>query len=86
MLIFYGITNDILVTIATCTKDPEMGGGSRSPLKNYKNTARREQSSHTPGGSHQRLLHFQRKDKIVKDFIILTQVVAEKIFIGEKEK
>ena len=43
-----------------------------------KNIARSEQSSHTPGGSHQRLKHFHRKDKIVKDFIILNQVVAEK--------
>ena len=42
------------------------------------NIAISEQSSHTPGGSHQRLTHFQRKDKIVKDFIILNQVVAEK--------
>ena len=40
--------------------------------------ARSEQSSHTPGGSHQSLKHFQRKDKIVKDFIILNQVVSEK--------
>ena len=39
---------------------------------------RSERSSHTPGGSHQRLKHFQRKDKIVKDFIILNQVVTEK--------
>ena len=38
-------------------------------------------SSHTPRGSHQRLLHFQRKDKNVKDFIILNQVVAEKILM-----
>ena len=43
-----------------------------------KNIARSEQSSHTPGDSHQRLKHFQRKDKIVKDFIILNQVVSEK--------
>ena len=43
-----------------------------------KNIARSEQSSHTPGGSHQRLKHFQRKDKIFKDFIILDQVVSEK--------
>ena len=43
-----------------------------------KNIARSEQSSHTPGGSHQGLKHFQRKDKIVKDFIILNQVVSEK--------
>ena len=42
------------------------------------NIARSEQSSHTPGSSHQRLYHFQRKDKIVEDFIILNQVVAEK--------
>ena len=42
------------------------------------NIARSEQSSHTPGGSHQRLKHFQRKDKIVKAFIILNQVVSEK--------
>ena len=42
------------------------------------NIARSEQSSHTPGGSHQRLQHFQRKDKIVKVFIILNQVVSEK--------
>ena len=42
------------------------------------NIARSEQSSHTPCGSHQRLKHFQRKDKIVKDFIILNQVVSEK--------
>ena len=42
------------------------------------NIARNEQSSHTPGGSHQRLYHFQRKVKIVKDFIILNQVVSEK--------
>ena len=42
------------------------------------NIARSEQSSHTPGGSHQRLKHFQRKDKIVKYFIILNQVVSEK--------
>ena len=34
--------------------------------------ARSEQSSHTPGGSH------QRKDKNVKDFIILNQVLSEK--------
>ena len=32
------------------------------------NIARSEQSSHIPGGSHQRLKHFQRKDKIVKGF------------------
>ena len=42
------------------------------------NKARSEQSSHTPGGSHQRMLHFHRKDKLVKNFIILNQVVAEK--------
>ena len=42
------------------------------------NIARSEQSSHTPGGSHQRLKHFQRKDKIIKDLIILNQVVSEK--------
>ena len=42
------------------------------------NIARSEQSSHTPGGSHHGLKHFQRKDKIVKDFIILNQVVSEK--------
>ena len=42
------------------------------------NIARSEQSSLPPGGSHQRLKHFQRKDKIVKDFIILNQVVFEK--------
>ena len=42
------------------------------------NKARSEQSSHTPGGNHHRLLHFQRKDKLVKNFIILNQVVAEK--------
>ena len=42
------------------------------------NIARSEQSSHTPGGSHQRLYHFQRRDKIVKDFTILNQVVSEK--------
>ena len=42
------------------------------------NIARNEQSSHTPGGSHQRLKRFQRKDRIVKDFIILNQVVSEK--------
>ena len=45
------------------------------------NIARSEQSSHTPGGSHQRLKHFQRKDKIVKDFIILNQVVSEKTLV-----
>ena len=43
-----------------------------TPTKQYKNIARSEQSSHTPGGSH------QRKDKTVKDFIILNQVVSEK--------
>ena len=42
---------------------------------------RSEQSSHTPGSSHQRLIYFQRKDKIVKDFIILNQVVSEKTLI-----
>ena len=42
------------------------------------NIARSELSSHTHDGSHQRLYHFQRKDKIVKDFIILNQVVSEK--------
>ena len=42
------------------------------------NIARSEQSSHTPGSSHQRLKHFLRKDKVVKDFIILNQVVSEK--------
>ena len=46
-----------------------------------KNIARSEQSSRIPGGSHQRFLHFQRKDKIVKDFIILNQVVSEKILM-----
>ena len=50
---------------------------SVSPL----NIARSEQSSHTPGGSHQRLKHFQRKDKIVKDFTIPNQVVSEKTLI-----
>ena len=45
---------------------------------NLQNIARSERSSHTPGGSHQRLKHFQRKDKIVKGFIILNQVVSEK--------
>ena len=45
------------------------------------NIARSEQSSHTPGSSHQRLQHFQRKDKIVKDFIILNQVVSEKTWM-----
>ena len=42
------------------------------------NIARSEQSSHNitpPGGSHQRLYNFQRKDKI-KDFIIINQVVS----------
>ena len=29
------------------------------------NISRSEQSSHTPGGSHQRLKHFQRKDKLL---------------------
>ena len=47
----------------------------------FTNIARSEQSSHAQGGSHQRLQHFQRKDKIVKYFIILNQVVAEKTFI-----
>ena len=42
------------------------------------NIARSEQSSHTPGGSHQRLKQFQRKDKIVKDFISPNQVNSEK--------
>ena len=42
------------------------------------NIARSERSSHTPDSSHQRLLHYQRKDKIVKDFIILNKVVSEK--------
>ena len=42
------------------------------------NIARSEQSSHTPGGSHQRLKQFQRKDKIVKDFIFPNQVNSEK--------
>ena len=46
------------------------------------NIARSEQSSHTPGGSHQRLLHFQRKDKIVKVLIILNKVVSEKILMN----
>ena len=45
------------------------------------NIARSEQSSHTPGGSDQRLLHFQRKDKIVKVLIILNKVVSEKILM-----
>ena len=44
----------------------------------FENIARSEQSSHTPGGSHQRLKHFQRKDKNFKDLIILNQVVSEK--------
>ena len=44
---------------------------------NY-NIARSELSSHTSCGSHQRLQHFQRKDKIVKDFKILNEVVSEK--------
>ena len=39
----------------------------------FLNIARSEQSSHTPGGSHQRLKHFQRKDKIVENFIILNE-------------
>ena len=43
-----------------------------------KNIARSEQSSRIPSGSHHRLKHFQRIDKIVKDFIILNQVVSEK--------
>ena len=34
-----------------------------------------------PGNSHQMLLHFQRKDKIVKDFIILYEVVSEKTLL-----
>ena len=42
------------------------------------NIARSERSSHIPGGSHQRLGNFQRKVKIVKEFIILNQVVSEK--------
>ena len=50
-------------------------------MKIFSNIARSEQSSHTPGGSHQRLQHFQRKDKIVKDFIILNQVVSEKTWM-----
>ena len=41
-------------------------------VEEKKNIARSEQSSYTPNGSH------QRKDKIVKDFIILNQVVSEK--------
>ena len=45
------------------------------------NIARSEQSSHTPGCSHQGLKHFQRKDKIIKDFIILNQVESEKTFM-----
>ena len=48
-----------------------------------KNIARSEQSSRTPGGSHQRLKHFQRKDKIVKNFIILNQVVSEKTLMKD---
>ena len=51
------------------------GGEIRKKL--YITRTRSEQSSHTPGGSHQRLLHFQRIDKIVKDFIILNKVVSE---------
>ena len=39
----------------------------------FENIARSEQSSHSPGCSHQRLYYFQRKDKIVKDFIILNE-------------
>ena len=43
------------------------------------NIARSEQSSHTPGGSHQVVTLSEKKDKIVKDFIILNQVVSEKL-------
>ena len=48
--------------------------------KSITNMARSEHSSHTviTGRSHQRLQHFQRKDKIVKDFITLNKVVSEK--------
>ena len=49
--------------------------------ENILNIARSEQSLHTPGGSHQRLEHIQRKDKIVKDFIILNQIVSKKTLI-----
>ena len=41
------------------------------------NIARSEQSSRTPGGNLQRFNSFREK-KIVKDFIILNQVVSEK--------
>ena len=50
------------------------------------NIARSEQSSHTPGGSHQRLKHFQRKDKIVKDFIFPNQVNSEKTLMKNVHK
>ena len=45
------------------------------------NIARSEQSSHTPGGSHQRsevVTLSEKRQIIVKDFIILNQVVSEK--------
>ena len=47
-------------------------------LNSKQNIARSGQSSHYPCCSHQMLYHFQRKDKIVKDLIILNQVVSEK--------
>ena len=50
-------------------------------FRTFNNIARSEQSLHTPGGSHQRLYYFQRKDKIFKDFVILNQVVSEKTLI-----
>ena len=46
--------------------------------KGNKNVARSEQSSHTPAVAIRGCNTFRDKDKIVKDFIILNQVVAEK--------
>ena len=66
-------------------------GPRSSPVDNrrfdsYNKIARSEQSSYTPGSSHQRLSHFQRKDKIVKYFIILNQVVSEKTLMKNVHK
>ena len=49
----------------------------KSVLANQ-NIARSERSSHTPAVAIRGCNTFREKDKIVKDFIILNQVVSEK--------
>ena len=63
--------------------------GSSQPLKlcyltkciGERNIARSEQSSHTPAVATRGCNTFREKTKLLKDFIILNQVAAEKTLI-----